>query len=133
MRLWPTAWCRANLGGHLQGKARRTGHDVFRRAGAGGASRAKNLAAPLVTWLGAGFDHAALGQIEAWARSLQDNDLKIAAGLVASNAGRPGSTVTRAMIRASIRSLSSAEKDYARGELVGLISYGYLEADRMRG
>ncbi len=90
-----------------------------------GNEQAKNLAAPFVTWLGSGFDHAARGQIESWARGLQANDLEMAAGLVTSDPGRPGGTVTRAMIRASIKDLSSTRKDYARGELIGAIANGY--------
>ena len=97
-----------------------------------GDEQAKNLAAPLVTWLGSGFDHAARSQIERWARGLADDDLETAAGLVSSDPGRPGSGMTRAMIRASIKDLSGPKKNYARGELVGAIANGYLAADRMR-
>lgn len=98
-----------------------------------GREKATNLAAPLVSWLGVGFDHAARGQIETWARGLQDDELASAAGLVASDAGRPGSTVKRAMIGASVKALYGARRDYARGELIGAIAHGYLESDRTRG
>lgn len=98
-----------------------------------GKEQATNLAAPFITWLGSGFDHAAHGQIETWARGLQTDDLETAAGLVASDPGRPGSNVTRALIRSSIKELSGPKKDYARGELVGAIASGYLAADRTRG
>ena len=97
-----------------------------------GSEQAKNLAAPLVTWLGSGLDHGARNQIEGWARGLADDALEMAAGLVASDPGRPGSGMTRAMIRASARDLSSSKKNYARGELVGVIANGYLAADRTR-
>jgi hypothetical protein len=95
--------------------------------------KAANLAAPLVNWLGVGLDHAARRHVETWARDLQDGDLAGAAGLLASDAGRPGSTVKRAMINASVRALNGTKRDYARGELVGLIAHGYLETDRTRG
>ena len=98
-----------------------------------GKEQATNIAAPFVTWLGSGFDHAARGQIETWARGLQTKDLKTAAGLVASDPGRPGSSVTRALIRSSIKDLSGPKEDYARGELIGAIASGYLAADRTRG
>ena len=94
--------------------------------------KATNLAAPLVSWLGVGLDHAARRHIETWARGLKDDDLASAAGLVASDAGRPGSTVKRAMINASVKALNGPRMDYARGELVGAIAHGYLESDRTR-
>jgi len=95
--------------------------------------QAANLAAPLVTWLGVGFDHTARGQIETWARGLKDDELENAAGLIASDAGRPGSKVQRAMITANVRALSSGKNAaYARGALIGAIAYGYLESDRTR-
>jgi hypothetical protein len=103
------------------------GHPVRNRR-----DQAANLAAPLVTWLGVGLDHAARGQIEIWARDLKDDELENAAGLIASDAGRPGSKVQRAMISANVRALSSSRSAYARGALIGAIAHGYLEGDRMR-
>src|ERR1700734_1871950 len=44
------------------------------------SGQAKSLAAPLVTWLGSGLDHAARNQIEGWARGLADDALEMAAG-----------------------------------------------------
>jgi len=92
--------------------------------------KAKNLAAPLTTWLGAGFDHASRLEIERWANGLSAEELKEAAGRVASDSGRPGSTVKRALITAAVRELSSPNATFARGELVGLLAYSYLDADR---
>ena len=93
--------------------------------------QAKNLAAPLITWLGAGFDHVTQNKIEKRACDLSDDELIGAAGRLTGRVGRPGSTVTRAMIRASVRGLNGHEKDFARAELIGLIANGYLECDLM--
>jgi hypothetical protein len=103
--------------------------DIGRPLGRG-KEHARNLATPLVTWLGAAFDHAALGKLERWASDLPDKELAEAAGLAATNV-RPGSRITKAMLTSNVKAMSEANDSYARGQLIGLVANGYLEGDRI--
>jgi hypothetical protein len=92
---------------------------------------AKNLATPLVTWLGAFFDRTTKEKLEGWASKLSDNDLREAAGLLSSDVGKAGSTITREMLRSKADELKSDEKRlFARGSLIGMIAEGYLQTNR---
>lgn len=104
--------------------------DVGRPLGRSGEN-ARNLAAPIISWLGTAFDHIALGKIESWAKTLKDVRLEEEAGLVATTAGRPGSRITKALLTTNVNGLSGPNSAYARGQLIGLIAYGYLESDRI--